>query len=116
MPSSSRPQVNDYSRVGDSGHDDSGGGDEYGGQHQKSLVKPRNYSSFEAERRMSFVDDLDEDDEPLRIEIPVRTEEKEKPVTWASLPRKSQLAILVLARLSEPLVQSSLRVSRSHRS
>ena len=32
----------------------------------------------------------------------------EKPVTWKSLPKKSQLAILTLARLSEPLTQTSL--------
>jgi len=35
--------------------------------------------------------------------------EKEAPVTWSSLPRKDQLAMLVLARLSEPLTMSSLR-------
>lgn len=33
---------------------------------------------------------------------------KEKPVTWSSLPRKDQLLILTLARLSEPLTQTSL--------
>lgn len=33
---------------------------------------------------------------------------KEKPVTWVSLPRKDQLAVLTLARLSEPLTQTSL--------
>ncbi|KAF2802485.1 MFS general substrate transporter [Mytilinidion resinicola] len=33
---------------------------------------------------------------------------KEKPVTWRSLPRKDQLLILTLARLSEPLTQTSL--------
>ena len=32
----------------------------------------------------------------------------EQPVTWMSLPKKSQLAILTLARLSEPLTQTSL--------
>ncbi|OCK75989.1 MFS general substrate transporter [Lepidopterella palustris CBS 459.81] len=32
----------------------------------------------------------------------------EKPVTWRSLPRKDQLLILTLARLSEPLTQTSL--------
>ena len=32
----------------------------------------------------------------------------EKPVTWLSLPRKDQLAVLTLARLSEPLTQTSL--------
>ncbi|RAH74129.1 uncharacterized protein BO66DRAFT_313639 [Aspergillus aculeatinus CBS 121060] len=33
----------------------------------------------------------------------------EKPVTWASLPNKGQLAILTFARLSEPLTQTSLQ-------
>lgn len=32
----------------------------------------------------------------------------ENPVTWLSLPRKDQLAVLTLARLSEPLTQTSL--------
>ncbi|KAL1999153.1 hypothetical protein VTN02DRAFT_4962 [Thermoascus thermophilus] len=35
--------------------------------------------------------------------------DNEKPVTWRSLPRKSQLAILTVARLSEPLTQTSLQ-------
>lgn len=35
--------------------------------------------------------------------------EAEKPVTWASLPKKGQLAILTFARLSEPLTQTSLQ-------
>ncbi|KAJ5708363.1 hypothetical protein N7488_008164 [Penicillium malachiteum] len=34
---------------------------------------------------------------------------EEKPVTWSSLPKKGQLAILTLARLSEPLTQTSLQ-------
>ena len=33
---------------------------------------------------------------------------KESPVTWWSLPRKDQLLVLTLARLSEPLTQTSL--------
>lgn len=33
----------------------------------------------------------------------------EKPVTWSSLPKKGQLAILTFARLSEPLTQTSLQ-------
>jgi hypothetical protein len=36
--------------------------------------------------------------------------EKDAPVTWMSLPHKRQLVILTLARLSEPLVQTSLQV------
>jgi MFS family permease len=35
--------------------------------------------------------------------------EKPKPVSWSSLPRKDQLVILTLARLSEPLTQTSLQ-------
>ncbi|KAL2861847.1 hypothetical protein BJX68DRAFT_251669 [Aspergillus pseudodeflectus] len=35
--------------------------------------------------------------------------ESEKPVTWASLPNRGQLAILTIARLSEPLTQTSLQ-------
>ncbi|KAJ5895136.1 hypothetical protein N7495_006827 [Penicillium taxi] len=35
--------------------------------------------------------------------------DQEKPVTWSSLPKKGQLAILTLARLSEPLTQTSLQ-------
>lgn len=34
---------------------------------------------------------------------------EEKPVTWSSLPKKGQLAILTMARLSEPLTQTSLQ-------
>ncbi|KAF2275307.1 MFS general substrate transporter [Westerdykella ornata] len=33
---------------------------------------------------------------------------KDSPVSWRSLPRKDQLLVLVLARLSEPLTQNSL--------
>ncbi|KAI5272970.1 hypothetical protein E4T47_03761 [Aureobasidium subglaciale] len=35
--------------------------------------------------------------------------EKPRPVSWMSLPRKDQLFILTLARLSEPLTQTSLQ-------
>lgn len=40
-------------------------------------------------------------------EIEPPTEAK---VSWSSLPHKRQLAVLVIARLSEPLVQTSLQV------
>lgn len=46
--------------------------------------------------------DTSDEDDP--IEAP-----SEKPVTWSSLPNKSQLAILTIARLSEPLTQTSLQ-------
>lgn len=38
-----------------------------------------------------------------------RTPQKPQPVSWMSLPRKDQLVILTLARLSEPLTQTSLQ-------
>lgn len=43
--------------------------------------------------------------------IPLTAPEKkaDQPVSWSSLPKKSQLAILTLARLSEPLTQTSLQ-------
>ncbi|KAL1637470.1 hypothetical protein SLS56_000608 [Neofusicoccum ribis] len=44
---------------------------------------------------------IDEDEQAERA--------KDKPVTWRSLPRKDQLVILTLARLSEPLTQTSLQ-------
>ena len=42
---------------------------------------------------------------------PLETQEKKKKevVTWMSLPHKRQLAVLTVARLSEPLVQTSLQ-------
>lgn len=53
--------------------------------------------------------DSDSDtDEPPRIHG-TDEHEDEKPVTWRSLPKKSQLAILTFARLSEPLTQTSLQ-------
>lgn len=37
-----------------------------------------------------------------------------KDVSWKDLPRKDQLVILIMARLSEPLVQTSLQVRIVH--
>jgi hypothetical protein len=45
------------------------------------------------------------------IETMESKKEKQEPVTWRSLPHRRQLIILTLARLSEPLVQTSLQVS-----
>ncbi|CAD6444654.1 6ad748d0-e784-45cb-8bc6-8d9bdf14791b [Sclerotinia trifoliorum] len=59
------------------------------------------------ERRESVIEE--ENNEDLQIEIPATEPEKEGPVAWSSLPHKRQLAILTCARLSEPLVQTSLR-------
>lgn len=36
--------------------------------------------------------------------------ESKRPVSWSELPRKDQLFIITMARMSEPLVQTSLQV------
>ena len=53
-----------------------------------------------------------EDEVPLLPDAPRPTSPtaaaNDKPISWASLPRKGQLAILTFARFSEPLAQTSL--------
>ncbi|KAI9048534.1 hypothetical protein LZ554_007367 [Drepanopeziza brunnea f. sp. 'monogermtubi'] len=66
-------------------------------QHQEPL--------YDRARRRSFIE---EDEDPMLIEPPM-VRKKAETVTWMSLPHKSQLAILVFARFSEPLVNTSLR-------
>ncbi|CZR59841.1 related to E.coli tetracycline resistance protein TCR1 [Phialocephala subalpina] len=73
-------------------------------RERESIIK-HHEPSFDRQRRKSFIE---EDEDPLQIDDALR-KKKEEPVTWSSLPHKSQLAILTLARLSEPLVQTSLR-------
>lgn len=55
-------------------------------------------------RRPSFLDE----DEPIAQASAGNETTKDGPVTWSSLPQKSQLAVLTLARLSEPLSERSL--------
>ncbi|KAF4627682.1 hypothetical protein G7Y89_g10471 [Cudoniella acicularis] len=73
-------------------------------QYRKHSDRRKSEPPYDPNRRESFDE---EDGDPLSLEIPPRT--NEKTITWRSLPNKSQLALLTLARLSEPLVQSSLR-------
>ncbi|KAJ5810204.1 uncharacterized protein N7503_002422 [Penicillium pulvis] len=58
-------------------------------------------------RRFPSIDESDTD----HVTLPAPEQElaEEKPVTWSSLPKKGQLAILTMARLSEPLTQTSLQ-------
>lgn len=70
--------------------------------------EPHHEPAADRARRRSFIE---EDADSLQIAEP--TTKKEPPVTWTMLPRKGQLAIITMARLSEPLVQTSLRVSKS---
>jgi len=67
---------------------------------------PHNEPSHDRARPRAF---SREDEQSLQDVLP--TKKAKEVVTWRSLPHKRQLTILTLARLSEPLVQSSLRVS-----
>lgn len=46
---------------------------------------------------------------PSPSPVPTSKPDKSGPVAWRDLPEKSQLAILTLARLSEPVTQTSLQ-------
>ncbi|KAK4635244.1 Major facilitator superfamily multidrug transporter mfsB [Fulvia fulva] len=52
---------------------------------------------------------LPDNDEPPPPSQARDANAKSQPVSWSSLPEKKQLAILTLARLSEPLTQTSLQ-------
>ncbi|KAL6154429.1 hypothetical protein ACJQWK_02035 [Exserohilum turcicum] len=45
---------------------------------------------------------------PPQVDDTEQSQAANKPVSWSSLPRKDQLLVLALARLSEPLTQTSL--------
>ncbi|OLN85555.1 putative membrane protein YCR023C-like protein 8 [Colletotrichum chlorophyti] len=47
--------------------------------------------------------------DPVAVPPPPVKPEKPKPVAWRDLPRKQQLLVITLTRLSEPLVQTSLQ-------
>lgn len=68
-------------------------------------ITPYPEPAVDRERRKSFIQ---EDEDPLQIDLGLK--KKKEYVGWRSLPNKSQLAILTVARLAEPLVQTSLRV------
>lgn len=68
----------------------------------------------EASRRVDgdLVDTLtDHEDDPERSLHETKEEDSKKPIAWRDLPQKRQLTIITLARLSEPLVQTSLQVT-----
>lgn len=60
-------------------------------------------------RRIPSADEDVSDDENDHDGVLDHGPKEEKPVTWMSLPKKGQLAILTFARLSEPLTQTSLQ-------
>lgn len=52
----------------------------------------------------------DEPPPPPRRSIDNGTDKDARSVSWSDLPQKKQLIVITLARLSEPLVQTSLQV------
>lgn len=58
-------------------------------------------------------DDSSIDQDGISAQPGIPKKKREGPVRWRDLPQKRQLFILAIARLSEPLVQTSLQV-RSH--
>ena len=69
------------------------------GEREGLLALPR------LNRQQSHASTVADDSEPP----PPPDDGKEKPVSWSELPKKGQLTILTLARLSEPLTQTSLQ-------
>lgn len=74
------------------------------GQNDISLLRG-DEPPYSNGRRLSFID---QDDTEAQPEIPKAA--KAEVVGWMDLPHKRQLAILTLARLSEPLTQTSIQV------
>ena len=80
-------------------------GDEDGTREDGRLLAPSKSNEEEAsDRTNALTRQLTSDDEPP----PPSSDDNDKPVSWSQLPRKTQLFILALARLSEPLAQTSL--------
>ncbi|KAE8147963.1 major facilitator superfamily domain-containing protein [Aspergillus avenaceus] len=67
---------------------------------------PQSPLSSRSSHSRDIFDDRDDDNDSGDDAV---ESSREKPVTWRSLPKKGQLAILTLARLSEPLAQTSLQ-------
>ena len=61
---------------------------------------------FKTQKGLEY--DHDERQSPPSDSPPPPPLEEDKPPSWRSLPRKDQLAVLTLARLAEPLAQTSL--------
>ena len=100
--------VSDYESDTDSSQSLLAHGTDYEQQslYHGTTTNPRPEPAVDRERRKSFIQ---EDEDPLQIDPGLK--KKKEYVGWRSLPNKSQLAILTVARLAEPLVQTSLRVS-----
>ena len=78
--------------------------------HKDKLERPgthaRNVSAIV--RRPSFYEEDEEQPVATAAAVEAASRTKDEPVTWMSLPKKGQLAVLTIARLSEPLSERSL--------
>ena len=75
-------------------------------EHESEEVERQHLLNLPSlDRQRSHASTLADDSEPP----PPPPDAKEKPISWSELPRKGQLTILTLARLSEPLTQTSLQ-------
>ena len=85
---------------------DHGEHDETSSKDKRPLLLASNISTIA--RRPSVLDE--DEDQPLATATATNADAKTKakPVTWMSLPKKGQLAVLTIARLSEPLSERSL--------
>jgi hypothetical protein len=104
---SKQTQVKGYATFSESDSDSDGPAVHGTDYHETNALRPHHEPSYDRARRRSFIE---EDEDPLQVDTPIREDKRGESVTWMSLPHKRQLSILVAARLSEPLVQSSLRV------
>lgn len=75
------------------------------GEYKEVVLEQADEPPYSNSRRLSFID---QDQVEAQPELPEK--KREGPVSWMELPHKRQLAILTVARLSEPLVQTSLQV------
>jgi len=73
----------------------------------KNYMLPSPSSSGLGDERRLLAD-IDTPEDPPSPPPASSQSPEEKPVTWLSLPRKSQLIILTLCRFSEPLTQTSI--------
>lgn len=80
----------------------------YDGDSGQRTVRPASLV-IPTHRHFASADEDDSDHDHDEVLASNEEIQEEKPVTWSSLPKKGQLAILTFARLSEPLTQTSLQ-------
>jgi hypothetical protein len=104
--------LQDKDRIEHRGHDEvalepDGVQSDDGDEESSSLLLETSHESRNPNitRRLCLVE---EGEETPSMALSKLNAVKEPPVTWRSLPRKGQLAILTFARLSEPFTQTSL--------